>query len=199
MPPQDRLKLRRRLTMLAAQQSGLFSAAQARTAGYSYAAQRYHVDRGNWLRIDRGLYRLQQWPTGPHEDLVRWTLWSRGLGVVSHETALAVHELGDVNPTRVHMTVPPAFRARHPLVVLHKGDIPPEEIEQREGYRITTPARSLLDAAGTAIEIDHLARAIEEALRRGVTTRRLLRSRADSFEPRAALRIERALGRIDGR
>jgi len=196
VPPRDRRELRRRLLALAARQSGLFTAAQALAAGYSYPAQRYHADRGNWLRIDRGLYRLPEWPAGPHEDLVRWTLWSRDQGVISHETALALHDLGDVNPSRVHLTVPPTFRARDPGVVLHKGVIPAEDLEEREGYRITTPVRSLLDVAGTDIEIDHLARAVEAALNRGLTTKRALRARADASEPRAALRIERALGEV---
>jgi len=199
MSPQDRRELRRRLVVLAAGQSGHFTAAQALAAGYSYPAQRYHVDRGNWLRIDRGLYRIPEWPPGPHEDLVRWALWSRGQGVVSHETALAVHDLGDVNPSRVHLTVPPTFRARDLGLVLHRGTLPAEDIEEHEGYRITTPVRSLFDVAGTEIEMDHLVRAVEAALRRGLTTKRALRARTDVAEPLAALRIERALGEIVGR
>lgn len=192
-----RTELRRRLVACAALQSGLFTAAQALGAGYSYPAQTYHVARGNWRRIYRGIYRLAEWPVGSHEDLVQWTLWSRGAGVVSHQTALAVHDLGDVNPARIHLTVPPKFRARNERIVLHKGSLPPDDVEKREGYRITTPVRSLLDVARTEVEIDHLARAVEAALRRGITTRRALRSRADAFEHRAALRIERALGQIE--
>lgn len=199
MSPQDRRELRRRLVGLAGRQSGHFTAAQALAAGYSYPSQRYHVDRGNWLRIDRGLFRIPEWPPGPHEDLVRWALWSRGQGVVSHETALAVHDLGDVNPSRVHLTVPRAFRARNLRITLHRGILPAEDIEEHEGYKITTPVRSLLDVAGTEIEIDHLVRAVEAALRRGLTTKRTLRARADAAEPLAALRIERALGEIVGR
>src|SRR6266508_2070830 len=87
MPAQDRTDLRRRLLAIAARQSGYFTAAQALDAGYSYPAQRYHAKRGNWLRVDRGIYRFPEWPTGPREDLVRWSLWSRGRAVVSRETA----------------------------------------------------------------------------------------------------------------
>src|SRR5919201_4413818 len=107
-----RRALRRRLLDVAGAQAGYFSAAQARAAGYSYQAQRYHAERGDWLRVGRAIYRLADWPAGPHEDLVRWNLWSGGRAVVSDESALSVHELGSADPARVHLTVPPGFRRR---------------------------------------------------------------------------------------
>jgi len=191
-----RSDLRRRLTRLAATQSGYFTAAQARDVGYSYQAQKYHVDHGNWQKVDRGLFRLPEWPPGEHEDLVRWTLWSRGKAVVSHETALVVHNLGDANPTRVHLTVPPGFSARAPGAVLHYGEIPSNDVEQFEGYRVTTPLRTLLDVAADGFELDQFTTAVRDALDQGMVTRRLLRDRADEFDDRAALWVERALSSI---
>lgn len=197
MPTQDRTDLRRRLLALAARQSGYFSASQALEAGYSYPAQGYHAKRGNWLRVDRGIYRLPEWPTGPRENLVRWSLWSRGRAVVSHETALSVHELGDVDPAHVHLTVPRNFRQSDPGIVIHRGDLQPRDVEEHEGFRVTTPLRSLVDVAAGELDIDQLARAIEEALARGMITRRALLSRADDFGANAALRIERALQEVE--
>jgi Nucleotidyl transferase AbiEii toxin, Type IV TA system len=95
--------------------------------GSTYQVQRYHVQRGDWLRVDRGIFRLTDWPASQHEDLVRWTLWSRGRAVISHETALAVHELGDVMPARVHLTVPPGFRMRASAVVVHRALLEPSD------------------------------------------------------------------------
>jgi predicted transcriptional regulator of viral defense system len=95
--------LRLRLAALAGRQSGYFTAAQARSVGYSYQAQKFHTDRGNWLRIDRGIFRLPEWPTAVHDNLVRSSLWARGLAIVSHDTALSVHDLGDANPLVVHV------------------------------------------------------------------------------------------------
>ncbi len=83
----DRRDLRRRLFNLAAEQGGYFTAAQAKRVGYSYQAQAHHVSAGNWIRIDRGLFRIAEWIPDLHDDLARWTLWSKGRGVVSHETA----------------------------------------------------------------------------------------------------------------
>ncbi|MGH2725097.1 MAG: type IV toxin-antitoxin system AbiEi family antitoxin domain-containing protein [Actinomycetota bacterium] len=193
MARQDPRDSRRRLLSTVASQSGYFTAAQAREAGYSYQAQRYHVARGNWVRVERGVYRLPEWPPGPHEDLVRWTLWSGGRGTVSHDTALAVHELGDVMPARIHLTVPPGFARRSQAVILHHAQLPPGDLEEREGYSVTTPLRSILDTAASGIQTDQLARVIEDAIGRGVVTKRVLRSRADEFGSKAALAVERAL------
>lgn len=197
MPVQDRTDLRRRLLAIAATQSGYFTAAQALDAGYSYPAQGYHAKRGNWLRVDRGIYRFPEWPTGPRDDLVRWSLWSRGRAVVSHETALSVHELGDVDPARVHLTAPANFRQTNPGVVIHRADLATRDVEEHEGFRVTTPLRSLLDVAAGELDLDQLGQAIAEALARGMTTRRALLDRADEFGANAALRIERALQEVE--
>ncbi len=197
MPAQDRRSKRRNLVGFASLQSGYFTAAQALEAGYSYQAQQYNVQEGNWLRVERGIFRLPEWPPGQHEDLVRWTLWSRHRAIVSHQTALSVHELGDVNPARVHLTVPPGFRKTAPGVIPHQGDLQAEDIGQREGYSVTVPMRSILDASA-AMEVDQLARVIEEALERGLVTKRGLRDRADAFGPATALAVERALMREAG-
>lgn len=191
--PRDRRELRKTLLAVAAPQSGYFTAAQALKAGYSYPAQRYHALRNNWLHIDRGLYRLPEWPPSTHEDLIRWTLWSRRKGVVSHDTALVVHGLGDVNPEKVHLTVPPAFRANAEGVVLHRGVVESSERQEHTGFWVTTVLRSIVDVAAGSLDLDQLATAISEAIRRGLVTTQRLRARADAADHRAALRIERAL------
>lgn len=145
----DRRDLRRRLFALAAEQGGYFTAAQARTVGYSYQAQAHHVGAGNWQRVDRGLFRLTEWVPDLHDHLARWTLWSRGRGVVSHETALSVHELGEFESPAVHLTVPPGFTLRDSAIRLHFADLPDTDVTVRTGFRVTTPLRSLIDIAAS--------------------------------------------------
>ena len=188
--------LRASLQRLAATQAGYFTAAQALKIGYSYPAQLYHHGRGEWSRVDRGIYRLVPWPDAENADLVRWALWSRGKGIVSHDTALAVHGLGDVLPARVHLLVPAAFRSSDPSVVLHRAQIGDEDVEDRVGFRLSTPTRAILDAAAD-MDIDRLAHVIRDAVDRGVTSPERLRRRADEFGPSSALAIERALGQDD--
>ncbi|MBW3578788.1 MAG: type IV toxin-antitoxin system AbiEi family antitoxin domain-containing protein [Actinobacteria bacterium] len=192
--PLDRRDLRRQLLALAARQSGYFTAAQAKEIGYSYQAQKYHVDAGNWRRIARGLFRLPEWPVGDHDDLVRWSLWSKERAVVSHETALAVHDLGDVNPRAIHLTVPDSFGQEPPShIVLHRNELDTDDVEGFEGFRVTTPLRSLFDVAGSETPQETVDKAVADALRAGVVSRRQLLRRADEFGPAAALEIERAL------
>lgn len=160
---------RHKLFEIAQAQAGYFASRQAVQAGYSHRLQHYHVQKGHWLRIERGLYRLREFPPTPHEDLVRWRLWSRGRAVVSHETAAAVHELGDLMPARIHLTVAPGFRkATPPSIVLHRARLSTFETEQHSGFVVTTPLRTIMDLRATAVESDWLAGVVRDALARGV-------------------------------
>lgn len=184
------------LWQLASGQRGYFTAAQAVEAGYSHQAQRFHAQRGNWLRVDRGLYRLREFsmlPGDDHDHLVRWWLWSKRRAVVSHVSALAVHDLGIANPSEIHLTVGPGFRQRDEQVVLHRAELGQEEIEDREGFRVTTPVRAIAESAADAVDQDVIDSAVAELLERGETTRSRLIRAAQHLGSRAELGVERAL------
>ena len=189
----DRTDLRRALFRLATEQAGYFSAAQAKGLGYSYQAQAPHVEAGNWVRVERGVCRLAEWVAGVHDEFAMWTLWSRGKAVVSHESALAVHGIGEFESGRVHLTVPRNFRMTETALVLHRVELPESDIEQRVGFRLTTPQRTIIDVASQSPDEEQLARAMEQAVNEGLLTVRSLRSRAEVVDVGAALRIERAL------
>jgi predicted transcriptional regulator of viral defense system len=191
-----RLDMRRRLFGLAAEQGGYFTAAQARAIGYSYQAQAHHVRAANWLRVDSGIFRLADWVPALHDDLARWSLWARDRGVVSHETALAVHGVGELESRLVHLTVPLRFSKTHPAVARHRGVLPDGDVQARSGFRVTTIVRSLIDVAVDADDAQ-LARVIQEALDAGMLTVRQLRGRAAQVDPLAALHIELALRALD--
>jgi predicted transcriptional regulator of viral defense system len=98
----------KRLYEIAESQQGFFTTKQAKTAGYLEEAHVYHVKVGNWQRERRGIYRLVQFPPTERPDLVLWHLWSRNRedtpqGVFSHQTALGIFELSDINPSALHM------------------------------------------------------------------------------------------------
>jgi hypothetical protein len=185
------------LYLTAEQQAGYFTAAQARQVGYAYSQQHYHCSTGNWLRLDRGLSRLRDFRPGEREDLIRWSLWSRdrkGIpqAVVSHETALTVHDLSDVIPERVHLTAPCSFRKRVPAgCVLHFASLAEEEIDSRPGYSLIIPLRTLIDVVGSAVSQEHLDAAVKEALESGLVRRSVLGS--VRCQPAARTRLDRAL------
>ncbi|RSM63606.1 hypothetical protein DMH03_09625 [Amycolatopsis sp. WAC 01376] len=187
---------RDRLWRKAGRQRGYFTAAQALGAGYSYQAQHFHVQRRNWIRVDRGIYRFREYqdlPSFETDHLVRWFLWSKEKAVVSHMTALTVHDLGTANPAEVHLTVPLRFRQRDPAVVLHRAVLSDDEIEQHEGFRVTTPVRAITESAAVGVDQDILDSAVAEALERGMSSRRRLLHAAQELGPRTELAIERAM------
>jgi len=189
--PQD---AKRRLYEFAVSQGGYFTAAQARAAGYPKQLQHYHAKRGNWVREDRGIYRLWEWPRSGLEDLVLWTLWSGGVAVVSHQSAMAVHDISDLMPAKIHLTVPPGFRKKPPAgIVLYRGRLTEHEMEQRDWFRVTTPLRTLMDVAQAAISIEHIARGIQDAVRKGLLADRHIETAIEALEGPAAERLHHAL------
>lgn len=164
-----------RLFEVAAVQEGLFTAQQAAAAGYSLQLLVHHVRSGRIVRVRRGIYRLVHFPAGEHEELVTAWLWSEQAGVVSHQIALALHELSDVLPAHVHLTLPSAWRRRRfrvpPDVMLHHGDVPPEDRSWFGAVPTTNPRRTLNDCARAGLSPDLLQQATQQALRRGIVAK----------------------------
>ena len=186
------------LRATAQDQGGYFTAKQAKASGYDYSHLDYHVSTGAFERIEHGLYRLADMPVAEDDDLIRLSLWSRNRAdepqaVVSHESALVLHELTELLPDRIHLTVPPGFRKEPPRgCVLHKAALAPAESEERLGYRVTTPLRTLLDVGAGTTSGEQVEKVVAEALRQGLVRRRQL-VEAIRTMPRPD-RIEAALG-----
>ena len=183
----------RTLYSVAADQGSYFTTKQALAVGYTYPDQHYHVTHGNWERVARGIFRLHEYPLPEREDLIVLSLMSHDRTdqpqvVFSHETALTLHDLSDANPARIHLTVPPGFRRQLPDgIVLHRGIVPAEEWEERDGYRVTTPLRTLTDIATSPTSWPFLESAVRDALRRGVVRRRQLLTVALPAEAQARM------------
>jgi predicted transcriptional regulator of viral defense system len=188
---------RSHLYEIASAQGGYFTSAQALKAGYAYSQQKYHVERGTWEKIDRGIFRLRNYPFIDRPDLIRLTLWSHNQkgevqAVASHETALEIHNLSDVMPQVIHLTVPPKFRKEPPpYVILHTSQLSEKEIEWRDGYYVTRPLRTLLDAAESALSQEHLNKAVNDALAQGMIRKSILKSIQCS--PKTKSRLDQAL------
>jgi hypothetical protein len=193
----------RRLFGLAQQQQGFFTAKQAKAAGFAENTHPYHVQMGNWIREHRGIYRLAQFPTAERPDLVLWALWSRNRredieGVYSHQTALSLHDLSDLNPAKLHMTVPTDFRRNTKIpgiLVLHYADLPESDVRTAPGFRLTRPLRTILDLISTEeVERTFIHQALRQALDRGLITRRQIRSTPMSGPARKI--VEEALRQV---
>lgn len=167
---------------------------QAKECGYSYQAQYYHTSSGDWIRVANGIYRLRDFPSQPREELIILTLRSRNRAgqpqaVVSHETALAIHDISDVNPAKIHLTVPPGFRkSMPPSVILHHGILAAGDWEEHSGYRVTTPLKTLVDIASSAVSWPFLDSAVHDALHAGLVRKKQLLAVEGLDEMKARLR-----------
>jgi predicted transcriptional regulator of viral defense system len=167
-----------RLYEIAAAQAGYFTTQQAAEAGYSSPLLHKHIKAGRIHRVRRGILRLVHFPAGDHEELVIIWLWSGHEGVFSHQTALALHELSDSMPAKVHVTLPAAWsrrRLRPPApVVIHHGDVPAGDRQWLGPVPITSPHRTLVDVAGAHLAPDLLQQAIRQATRRHLVSKQEL-------------------------
>lgn len=175
-----------KLLQLAETQQGYFTSRQAEECGYSRSNFHRKISSGKWFREQhRGIYRLANYPSTMRPELALWTLWSADKqgnpqGIWSHETALDIHGLSDVNSAKLHMSVPKNFRKGTEIpnnLCLHFVEkIPQSDIEPRQGYYVTTPLRTLADVIreGTTqheqIELAILDLAIQKSLIKGLST-----------------------------
>ena len=186
------------LYALASAQAGYFTTKQARTHGISWRALTHHAGRGRFQRVRRGLYRFRDYPSSSYEEVVAaWLAMGAERSIVSHETALDIYDLTDLIPSSVHLTVPRAQRGLRPPagVQLHTTLRPlrDDEVTIREGMRLTTPERTLLDAAEAGTAPDQVERGIQTALARGWVTPAQLRAHAAKRGGRVAQLVARAL------
>ena len=120
---------------------------------------------------------MARFPQSDEEQLVIYSLWSRNRagdpeGAYSHQTALSIHELSDVNPAKLHMTVPTTFRrnAKPPkTLVLHHASLDEKDIEQRQGFAVTRPLRAIADlVTAESVSRDIVEQALNEGRQRGL-------------------------------
>jgi predicted transcriptional regulator of viral defense system len=166
---------------IAQSQQGFFTTKQAIRAGFSEKTHSYHVNARNWIREHRGIYRLVDFPTPERPDLMLWYLWSRDRqenpeGTYSHDTALSLHELSDIMPSKLHMTVPKEFRrnSRIPeILVLHRANLDPSVVQEVHGVRVTRALRTIMDLLRSGhVDRSQLKLAVDEAICRGLIGRR---------------------------
>lgn len=188
---------------IASGQHGYFTAAQARSSGFSDSLLAYHAQTGKFSRVHRGVYRLRDYPSSSREEVVAaWLAVGNDVAVVSHESALDLHELSDAIPNAVHLTVPRSKRNLPDLpgVKIHTTTRPlgPGDVTKRDGIRVTSVARTIVDAAEAGTGPEQVMLAIQQALRLGLTTRPRLEKAASNRTQRVRQLVQRALDEVGG-
>lgn len=170
---------------------GYITAADARAAGVNPTQLRIMNHRGLVEHVARGVYRFPIVPTTPLDQYMEAVLWPGTTAALSHETALDLHGLCDVNPATIHVTVPADYRVRRDvprMYQLHRRDLDPAEITLHEGIPIVTVYRAIRDGIEGHLGSHLIDQAVETARRRGLLTpgelRMLKRERAGARHQR---------------
>lgn len=153
---------------LANEQYGFVTAADLRLLGEDPVRLRQWKHRGVIDRVARGVYRFPQVPVTPLDPYMLATLWPEGRGVLSHDTALALHDLCDINPSSIHITLPPSQRYRPRregggTYVVHHDDLDEAHIGWHEGIRIVVPAVAIRQGIDSGVYTHLLRQAIAQA------------------------------------
>jgi hypothetical protein len=105
-----------------------------------------------------------------------WWLWSRDRSghpqvVYSHRTALSLHDLTDLMPAKIDMTVPKPFRRGTSIPRIlrrHYDELQQDEIEKIVGVPVTNALQTILDMwQSEEVSRDILRTALKEGIRLG--------------------------------
>lgn len=168
-----------KLVEIANDNHGFITPDDARGAGVDPMNLVRMAERGQLERRGNALYRFPLTPPGPLDAHMEAALWPRGVdGVISHESALDLYELSDVNPHRIHITVPRAHRIRRKVPAafrIHHEDLRADDIGRFEGIPVVTPEHAIRQAHEAKLGPALLAQAIDHGEQNGRLTLRQAR------------------------
>lgn len=178
-------ELRNRLWDIAVDKYGYVTSTDADALGLAHTVLGKMASRGTLERVAFGLYRFPQWPVSANDSLMEAVLWTREpTAVLSHSTALDVLDLCDVNPAKIHVTIPkkrPLRRDRTPeTYVIHRETLADEQRGWWEQIPTVTPDTAILQGIVEGLRPTLIEQAIDTALRRSlIDTATAVQRRAD--------------------
>ncbi|WP_188552157.1 type IV toxin-antitoxin system AbiEi family antitoxin domain-containing protein [Edaphobacter dinghuensis] len=164
------------LYALAEMRDGLLTSQEARAAGIADSVLVRLAQRGRLERVSRGVYRISHYPADRLAQYREAVLWAQASGgpasvLISHETALLLYGISDVNPARIHITVPVTARLRRERpkwITIHHAGITPGEINEYEGIPVTSVERTIVDVLQSTKRVDVARQAIADATKKGL-------------------------------
>lgn len=128
-------------------QHGYVTAQQAVELGVSRDAVKQLVRRGALERAGFGVYRFPKFPASAVDRYMLAVLWTRAPeAALSHETALDVYGLSDINPHVIHVTVNKNRRLRRQGgddYAIHYEDLDPSQLAWWEEVPTVTTATAI--------------------------------------------------------
>ncbi|HKE72924.1 MAG TPA: DUF559 domain-containing protein [Acidimicrobiales bacterium] len=171
----------RAVTDRSATQFGLVTTDQLDALGVSRQSRRTLEARGALVKAGARVWRLPGHPPSWHQRLMCAVLDSGPEAVVSHVAACAWWGFAGIRPGAVEVSVPPGRRPRRVVGRVHRvSDLGPGDVDRRGPVPVTTPARSLLDAA-PRLRPEQIADALDGATRAGQIDVAQLRRRLEDL------------------
>jgi predicted transcriptional regulator of viral defense system len=174
----ERMPTRRfiELAETAADQFGLVTLQDARDVGYDPNTVAKLAERGQLERLSRGVYRVPFVPGGEMAAYMAAALWPQGArGVLTHETALDLWDVSDINPTKIHITVPKGHRPQRDVpngYVIHREDLDQAEVSAIDGVPVVKLGRAIRQSATERVGRDLLEQAARHGRSRGLLSAR---------------------------
>lgn len=163
-----------RLREIALNQHGMVTNKQALEAGVSGASLAMLHARGDVERVASGVYRVSFIERSPREELMLATLWA-GFpeAALSHETALDLWDVCDVNPMQIDVCIGRGRRIRKQPIgggLVHKEDLSPSDITVVDGIRTVRPNIAIQQCIKSGTQTRIVKQAIDNARSRGLIT-----------------------------
>jgi very-short-patch-repair endonuclease len=148
---------------LAERQHGVVTRAQLVELGISDFAIHRRVKDGRLHRVHQGVYAVGR-PTLTTEGRFLAAVVSCGpAAALSHFAAAVLTKLMAERGPRIDVTVPRGGqRRRRGALIIHRAALPEGDVTVREGIRVTTPSRTLVDLADV-VGRRQLERMLDEA------------------------------------
>lgn len=165
-----------KLREIALDQHGFVTTAQAAEVGVSKATLSKLATRSRIERVAHGVYRVPQTPRDEYDRFMLAVLWTGAPeALISHESALDLYEVCDVNPKAIDVTVAKGRRISRKGgegYSIHREDIANNNRAWREEVPVVTLTRAIEQCiiAGTPTYL--IDQAIERGLTRGLLTTR---------------------------
>ena len=184
----------------ALEQFGVISAHQAIECGMSMSAVQRRVKAGMWVTLHPGVYRLRECSSSWEQSIMAACVWGGHGTVASHRAAARLLGLG-LEQAPVEVIAPTSTRSRKPMVIHRTDCLPRIDVTSVRCIPVTTASRTLVDL-GAVAPLATVERALEAALREGLTSLPYLADRLDQLgKPgrRGVGKLRRALRERDPR
>jgi predicted transcriptional regulator of viral defense system len=165
---------RHELWDVAVDQYGYFTTQDATDLGIDPTTVVKLAHRGQVEHVAHGVYRFPELPVTEYDPYMLAVLWTGTADAcLSHDTALAGYDVCDINPDRIHLTVPKGRRIRRrggELYVVHHADLTADQLRWWHRIRTVTLPTAIAQCITSNVPTYLLRQALTGGRARGLLT-----------------------------